>query len=62
MKVERTDLRDGSCNYCDRGEMSHNPLKMIYPYKEVITIEGRSVVTKMCDKCVNQFTSVYMNL
>jgi len=53
--VTRDNLRDGACNFCNKGELSPNGIiGLVYPYKEITRIEGRSVEVRICDDCLDE--------
>jgi len=54
MKIEKQNLKDGSCNFCSRGIISHTGMSLVYPYKTVTVVSssGCGVSVRFCDDCL----------
>lgn len=50
--------KEGSCNFCDKGELSIGGMSLIYPYKKVYSIysgSGGGIKARVCESCAKQF-------
>jgi len=58
MKVERGLRRVlGSCNFCDKSQMTPTGTDLNYPYKMVSTLQnerGGGLKVSICDECVEE--------
>ena len=57
MKVEISNLRNGSCNFCKRGKLRKNNIGLDYPYDRVFTINqsegGGGLTANICQECMD---------
>jgi len=60
MKIEVSDLRNGSCNFCKRGELTEDGVGLIYPYKKVtqISADKYGVSVRFCDLCLKEVKAI----
>ncbi len=60
MNIEKRDLRDGSCNFCRRGELSLDGNGLTYPYKEVtqVSSDGCGISVRFCDECLKKLKAI----
>lgn len=42
----------GSCNFCQKGELTKTKIGLKYPYKKVYVIVGNSLEIRICKKCL----------
>jgi hypothetical protein len=47
----------GTCNFCDKGELSKNQTGLVYPYEEVICFYG-TLEVRMCKTCFEKLKSI----
>ncbi len=58
MRVIRKDLMDGSCNFCQRGELKREGARRRYPYTMVTEAVGSGIAVRFCDECLHRLRSL----
>jgi hypothetical protein len=55
MKIRISTVeKEGSCNYCDRGKLATSGRGLIFPYTELIVVEGKQISSVFCRDCFNE--------
>lgn len=55
MKIERSTIYSaGSCNFCDKGELTAGGYGLHYPYQHVFNLSGRAIAVRVCDNCLQE--------
>lgn len=54
MKIEKTDLRDGGCSFCNREVINFKSedVKVSYPYDYVYKLEIGNYIHRICEDCL----------
>lgn len=54
MKIEKADLKNGGCSFCDRAEydFSSEDVKVSYPYAYVYKLEIGNYIHRICEDCL----------
>lgn len=42
---------EGSCNFCNKGEISISKTSLIYPYNDIVEIQGTNSSVRFCKEC-----------
>jgi hypothetical protein len=61
MQVVKKDLKDGSCNFCNRGIYHEDFPSLYYPYSTVYEISkdsGSGMSARLCGECVKEFKNI----
>jgi hypothetical protein len=48
----------GGCNFCCKGELSKDGMRLKYPYKKVYVIYGNQLEIRVCPECLTQLKGV----
>ena len=58
MKVEKENIKytGSSCNFCNKGEMCKDSIRLIYPYETLYTFqrEGSGLKAAICEDCLKE--------
>lgn len=60
MIIERTDLSDGACSFCDKGRINSKGTNLVYPYSEVTSVSssGNGLSARFCDDCLETLKKI----
>jgi hypothetical protein len=48
-------IDEGSCNFCNKGKITKDGNKLIFPYDKVILLEGKKISVVFCEECLDEF-------
>lgn len=55
MEIRKAKIKEeGSCTFCQRGELKLNGMGLDFPYDEIIYIRGNHTVIRLCQECFNK--------
>lgn len=52
-----TIKKEGSCNFCNRGQLSESGDSLVFPYTQVVKVtrrEGSGIAVVICDNCLDE--------
>lgn len=58
MEIKKENVKQDvvSCNFCQKGALSLDKIRLIYPYENVITFKrsGSGIKVSMCEDCLKE--------
>lgn len=65
MFLIKSDLKNGSCNFCNKGILNSTQDGLVYPYKVVYTFsrgEGEGISPRACHNCMEELVKKYREI
>ena len=60
VKISYLKFENGSCNFCNRGELNQHGRGLVYPYKFVYEFKrsnGNGLKASICEDCLMELTT-----